>query len=82
MMKLKPGDKVVILESIVKWNCYNSNLSKWIGKIMTIRTTYNTKEYCMIEDHDENSHMGWVWHEDYLRPLNTRPNIVNIMEVD
>lgn len=65
-MNYKIGDKVLIadLETCVKHLAFNKKrMSKWCGKVMTIRDT-SGDDYYMEEDIEEfsgNTLKGWAW---------------------
>lgn len=67
-MKYKVGDKVRIISKKNRaWNrkCV-SNMEKWLGKVMTIRTI-NRDSYNMVEDKDTFG--GWLWVEEVIEGL-------------
>lgn len=67
MAKYKVGDKVRIVSKRPQ-QCWNPEMDKWLGKVMTIRECSLTK-YRMKEDHSEYNGYGWFWYDDMISSL-------------
>lgn len=67
-MKYKVGDRVRITADRSKSYMWNSDMEKWCGKVMTIRTVA-AGFYQMEEDCREHTGDGWVWFEGMIDGL-------------
>lgn len=67
MAKYKVGDKVRIVSKRPQ-QCWNPDMDKWLGKVMTIRGLFS-REYVMEEDYGEYTGYGWCWYEDMIAGL-------------
>lgn len=77
-MKYKVGDKVRIVSKWGEGCCQNrqGKMDKWLGKVMTIRTTYGYCTYGMKEDVGENGGLSWLWNENMIEGLASEKKIV------
>lgn len=66
-MKYKIGDKVRIVSKRPQ-QCWNPEMDKWLGKVMTIRECSLTR-YRMKEDYGEYAGYGWYWYDDMISGL-------------
>lgn len=67
MAKYKVGDKVRIVSKRPQ-QCWNPDMDKWLGKVMTIRGLFS-RGYVMEEDYGEYTGYGWCWYEDMIAGL-------------
>ena len=67
MAKYKVGDKVRIVSKRPR-QCWNPEMDKWLGKVMTIRE-YSLTKYRMKEDYSEYYGYGWFWYDDMISGL-------------
>lgn len=67
MAKYKVGDKVRIVSKRPR-QCWNPEMDKWLGKVMTIRE-YSLTKYRMKEDYSEYNGYGWFWYDDMISGL-------------
>lgn len=74
-MRYKVGDRVRITTDKSKSYMWNSDMEKWCGKVMTIRTV-SVGYYEMEEDYDEHGGGGWLWYEDMIDGLVDERKIV------
>lgn len=73
-MKYRVGDKVLIKNEITYGMDIEGRMDKWLGKIMTVRSTEKVGDfepkYYMEEDIDEwngNWQRGWCWYESHIQ---------------
>ncbi len=77
--KLKPGDKVRIVN--YRTNRMNSSgkMDKWLGKVMTVRERLDELTIQMEEDKHENAG-GWIWWCNMIeRKVSTDDTLINVI---
>lgn len=70
-MRFKVGDKVIVKSFSrrpMHWNP-EGKMDKWMGKVVTIKSSMDEDSYLIKEDKEENSAFGWSWRENDLLPI-------------
>ena len=70
-LKYKPGDRVRIVSKWPSDSLYNreGRMDRWLGKVMTIRSTTQNEAYHMYEDQNEYGGDGWFWYPNMIAGL-------------
>lgn len=68
-MKYKVGDRVRIVDHRTSGMACDGNMDKWLGKVMTIKSTDGFWNYSMVEDQGEFFGRGWYWTDTMIAGL-------------